>query len=631
MRGRSHWYWSLPLMVFLFAPAIIFPQQHDIATPVSLKGMRVQHPRLILLDSQLPALREKIAADSFAASEYKFLQARALDLLTKPPVTYQVPEAGRDLLPKAREMEGRVLTLAGIYRIGGDRRFADRAIAEMLAVAAFPDWNPSHFLDSSEFAATLGIGYDWLYPLLTPAERATIRQAIVTKGYNIYIQNLHTDNVHYHNNWGQVCYGGQSLGVLGTAEPDDPDSMARASEMLSYSRHAIGELMQLLAPDGGFEEGPVYWNYDTIYNVLFLSSTESALGTDFGLNQSKGFDHTPEYRMQSIGPELEYANFGDASTPAFPAPQMFWFAAHFNRPDYAAFEKRLTQQLRGHMSDAAERESVRFAFLGLVWYALAPADLRATEAPLAASFSRTGQAYLRTGWNNPNAWFAGFKGGDAGASHGHLDLGSFVLDGLGQRWASDLGAERYQRPGYFGEQRWDYYRTRTEGHNTLTINGRNEDLDAHASVLFASSSQQTKRSVLDLDNAYKAVLQSWRRGIAILDGKRVLIEDEFAPKAKCDVVWHWHTLASVQIDPGGDTATLTRDAAAVKLHILSPKGARFSLADANPANPPQSPNPGITDLVIRDSGVDKPERIAVAISAPDEAGETPLSALRDWQ
>jgi hypothetical protein len=31
----------------------------------------------------------------------------------------------------------------------------------------------------------------------------------------------------------------------------------------------------------------------------------------------------------------------------------------------------------------------------------------------------------------------------------------------------DLGGDVYSLPGYFGKQRWAYYRTSTVGHNTL--------------------------------------------------------------------------------------------------------------------------------------------------------------------
>ena len=77
---------------------------------------------------------------------------------------------------------------------------------------------------------------------------------------------------------------------------------------------------------------------------------------------------------------------------------------------------------------------------------------------------------MRSAWDDPNAVSVDFKAGDNKANHSHLDLGSFIVDALGVRWACDLGADDYNMPGYFGGKRWTYYRLRAEGHNTLVIN-----------------------------------------------------------------------------------------------------------------------------------------------------------------
>ena len=55
---------------------------------------------------------------------------------------------------------------------------------EMNAAAAFKDWNPARWIDTAEMTHAFAIGYDWLYNALTPEERGTIREAIVTKVFN---------------------------------------------------------------------------------------------------------------------------------------------------------------------------------------------------------------------------------------------------------------------------------------------------------------------------------------------------------------------------------------------------------------------------------------------------------------
>ena len=94
---------------------------------------------------------------------------------------------------------------------------------------------------------------------------------------------------------------------------------------------------------------------------------------------------------------------------------------------------------------------------------------------------------MRGSWTDRNTTYVAAKGGRADAHHGHLDLGTFVLDALGQRWAVQLGADNYDLPGYFDEDhRWSYYRCRTEGQNTLTVNSGNQERQGHAPLVAVS-------------------------------------------------------------------------------------------------------------------------------------------------
>ena len=136
-------------------------------------------------------------------------------------------------------------------------------------------------------------------------------------------------------------------------------------------------------------------------------------------------------------------------------------------------------------------------------------------------------AFFRSAWDDPRALFVGFKGGDNKANHSHLDLGTFVLDMLGKRWALDLGGDDYLLPGYFSnDKRWTYYRLRTEGHNTLTVNGENQQTRAKAPIVAFLATPERTFAVADLSEAYRPRVQQARRGIAVLDRKLVLVQDE---------------------------------------------------------------------------------------------------------
>ena len=613
-----------PKTVFFFAVFVLIPFRTYAASP--LDTLQPQHPRLLFPDSDLPAIKQSITTDSFTKKYFQQQLEVGEKLLAVPPDIYQIVGEEHTLLATSRDMEGRIFTLAGLYRITGDKRFADRATNEMLAAAAFPDWYPTHFLDTAEMTAALGLGYDWLYSVLSPTDRATIKNAIVTKGIDPWLERIKSGEAlhHEHNNWNQVCNGGESVGALAIAE-DEPQ---RAAAILDHAHSAITDIMKLFGPDGGFEEGPGYWNYATSYNVLYVAALDSALGTDFGASSAPGFSSTVDYHMQSTGPTLQFANFGDARPDVYPSPQVFWFARRFHRPAYAEYERPIV--LNAHLDPNEQKESSRFAILGLFWSALPPVSGDTAPLPLVESFARVSQAYMRSAFDDPGAWYIGFKGGDAHASHGHLDLGSFVMDALGQRWANDLAGDSYGLPGYFGRQRWTYYRMRTEGHNTLTIDAQNEDLDANALLTATGIAGNTMYAVADLGSAYKGKLTSWHRAISLLDKQRVLVQDEIVPSQAVDVVWNFHTFASVQISKDGRSATLRQGGVTLDAHILQPAEAHFSTASTQVPRP-QSPNPGLTNIVISLAKQASAQTIAVLFTQFSDESVPALKPLSTWK
>src|SRR5215471_5147152 len=146
------------------------------------------------------------------------------------------------------------------------------------------------------------------------------------------------------------------------------------------------------------------------------------------------------------------------------------------------------------------------------------------NVPTDALFRKVNVACFRGAWDDPQTFYVAFKGGNNAANHAHLDLGTFVLDALGERWASDLGSDDYGLPDYFGKLRWSYYRTRTEGHNTLLIDGANQDASAKAMLTAYSSTPDRAFAVADLSEGYKWSSAKVRRGVELLNRKTVVIE-----------------------------------------------------------------------------------------------------------
>ncbi|HEV2350111.1 MAG TPA: heparinase II/III family protein [Terriglobia bacterium] len=590
------------------------PQAKDV-----LSTLRPGHPRLYVLDSDLAGVKQAMAQDPTVKEWYDQLEAEAEKMLSEPPAEYKL--IGPRLLGQSRVALRHISTLAGLYRLDGDRRKAERARQELLTIAAFKDWHPPHFLDVAEMTNAAAIGYDWLYDDLSPQDRSTIRHAIVENGIkaglDAYAQRAWWTRTEF--NWNQVCNGGLTAGALAVAE-DEP---GLARELIEKTRASIPIAMRSYAPDGGWAEGPGYWNYATEYNVFFLSAAETALGTDFGLKQSPGFAEAGLFRIQTTGPLGLTFNYADAEPHAGTAPEMFWLAGEFHRPVYAQDER----------ARAMGRPKIfHLLWSGPVIGELAGnrgdygTDLLLRQLPLDAFYSHVNVAVFRSAWQDPKAFYLGFKGGDNKANHSHLDLGTFVLDALGERWALDLGPDDYNLPGYFGKQRFNYYRLQTRGHNTLTLDGESQNTAAKAPVVAFYSSPERAFAVADLTQGYAPKAHRILRGVALLHRDSVMIEDEVVVTKRAEVLWNFHTRAKVELH--GNRAELVLNSQRLEARILSPRGAKFEVVPADPP-PPEAQQPDVHNLTVRWHGAGK-LRLAVFIAAPGQGRPPKVEPLEAW-
>ena len=163
--------------------------------------------------------------------------------------------------------------------------YLKRAEKELLALSAFSDWNPTHFLDVAEMTMAVSIGYDWLYNDLSEASRSTIKEAILKKGIEPSLDNKYNSWLKATHNWNQVCNAGMTYGALAVYE----DNPVLAKSVINRAIESVVLPMQDYVPDGAYPEGYSYWGYGTSFNVMLISVLENAYGTDFGLTNQPGF------------------------------------------------------------------------------------------------------------------------------------------------------------------------------------------------------------------------------------------------------------------------------------------------------------------------------------------------------
>ncbi|CAG7636383.1 heparinase II/III family protein [Paenibacillus allorhizosphaerae] len=629
-----------PLPLQAFAPYNGPPPTADsIIADLQKNNPNRQHPRLFATADTFAKLKEGVKSDPLLKKWYGDLRKTADKTLTKPVGAYETPD-GRRML-SARDARPIIEQNAMMYRLSGEEKYAKRAVQEMLAMASFPDWNDKkEFLNTAEITAGMGIGYDWLYEVLTQEQKDTVRKAMVEKGLQKAVDahnnkvwwSVRTDPV---NNWSAVCNGGIIVGAL--AIGDEDAVRALAGDIIVRSMKSVQNIiLSHWGPDGGWSEGPGYWRYMMEYTVSYMAALQTAVGTTYGHVQTPALAKTAYFPVYITGPQGTY-NFADNDSGKMKIPELFWLAKAINDP-------KLAGQRLAMMEDAKQAGGV----YDLLWYdpkfresdMTLPTDVYYREAELVT---------LRSKWYDPAGVFAGFKAGTSVASHSHSDIGSFVFQAGGEQWAIDVGKDDYNLKGYsnYDKERYTYYRLKPEGHNTLVINPDaqfEQDQTSMNKIVNYASTPQKAFAIADMKPAYARNAEAAKRGVMLADRKRLIIQDEVQSKKPSTVWWFMHTKATVQVAEDGKSALLTQNGKRLWVTLTLPKDsplkASFQVMEAKPL--PESPNPagqtantGIRKLAVKLDGVTD-VRMAVEL-VPLAGGEAVPAAgqgyvpLSDWK
>ncbi|TCD67739.1 hypothetical protein EIP91_011981 [Steccherinum ochraceum] len=607
--------------------ALAWPKDPFQPANPSITAVRPDRPRLIAPTYKWQALPALIANDPYLQQWNATIFGNATQYYNSPPVKYFM-DGPSGILDNARETKMRIKAFSYAYRMTNDTKWVDRTWAE-LQNAISPDfgaqndtkWNPSHFLDVGEFTAAYAIAYDWLYDQWTDDQKSTIRSSIIQYGLNQGIIAIANSNNAWwgwwyadtiNGNWNCVCNNGLTMGALAIL---NDDQSGIAEQILSKTLpSALAACANGVTSDGSWSETHAYWHFGTTGHAEMSASLLSATGSDYGmLDSNKYFGLTGLFHMHGSGPGTAFM-WGDHGPNRFSttANGMFLYGSHFGHPEYVLHQR--------DQHDAPEPWS-------MFWYDPTVSGAYWDNMPLDHFFDDplTQWAAMRSSWTDETALFAAIKAGKlvGHQTHNDLDLGSFVIDAMGTRWAGELGSGDYRSADYFTSDdqnavRWLYYRKRTEGQNCMMVNKQNHLVTAAptvqhdssgtaqgSSTVFTVPSDSTAFWTADLKSGY-ADTTSYQRGMRLLNGrKQVLLQDDIT--ASQPMMWRMHTNATVSVDGSGTSATLAIGDKKLIMQILNPTSdmkistgpaTRFSDDPALPAGETDQENPGVTVVMI---------------------------------
>ncbi|MDA3798328.1 MAG: heparinase II/III family protein [Kiritimatiellae bacterium] len=592
--------------------------------------LKPSHPRVMLSAEKLLKLNEKYDLDEYTKLAIDSLIVQADAYLELPVNEYKY--YGKRMLDSTREGACRLQTLSLAYLLTKNKRYLDKAKEEINEAINVPSWNPSHFLDVAEIIIGLGVAYDWLFDELSDDLKQAIRMALIDKAF---IPSFGENQfwISGSNNWNQVCHAGLSIAALavGDEEPEWMEKLVnRAVENVPIA------MEESYVPEGVYPEGPMYWGYGTTYNIMLIDSLESALGTDFGLSDQKGFDKTALYQFQMHGPDGNVFNYYDSANTRYLGPPMLWLTNRFDLTflkDYVRLDSiKLFQQI------AKSKQPCRSRYLSwsLLWEK--DCEQKTIDCPPVLDYFGNGKnpvAGFRSEFDNPDEAWLIVKGGNNKNSHNHMDAGTFVFVSQGVRWVSELGREVYENLEanktndlWKESERYNFLRLSPFGHSTININHSLQPFDSIQSpIIKFFSSKDRAHAVVDTSGIWKKHAKTVKRGVALLNRESALIQDEIAG---CNGIVTWQMISEANIKLDGHKAILTKNNKTFIAQIIEPKNAVFQKMSLQPRFPEENKNEGFEKIVIElDTNGDC--TIIVHIF-PESAGVSPtIEPLANWE
>lgn len=540
------------------------------------------HPRILLKDREVELLKTTLNTDKYWNSLHALVISEAENIINeKEP---DIIKSDGTIVNNSREVLRRILFLGYAYRVMGDMKFKKKAVAELMNICRLKNWNPKISLDMAEMTMAAAIGYDWFYHDLTASEKDRLVESIYQKGIQASYDERYNGFEKLHNNWSQVINAALCIGAVAIFEKYPEEAKKTVQRALALSQNALGEY----CPDGVYPEGYMYWIYGTSYSAMMYSVLESlGLNIDDILNSC--LLKSGLFYLNMIGPSGHAFNWSDVFNVSSLNPAIFWIANKTS--DYSLLwnEKQLIQNGQ---------------FNGLSKYRLLPVTLlmgasqRINEIPKPQNKMWLGRgensmAVMRSSWDEKEAIYLGFKLGNPREHHSHLDMGSFVMEALGERWAIDMPMQNYHANVFKGVKIWDNRQdggrwqllcTNNFGHSTLTMDRDLMDVKGETTLLRSGDQDHFQFAIGDLSNIFLRRDRQVVRGVGIKEEAYVIIRDEISDSPRSLVVT-WQMVTTADVDIISEGAMLTQNGKKLKLKVASPEKVAVKVIPAHLKSP----------------------------------------------
>ena len=550
------------------------------------------HPRLLLHAGEEEEIRLAIETQPVMAEADSAILAYCDETLNQPPHPRRM--AGFRIERMQVPLQ-RIFYLSYAYRVHGDRRYADRAIEEMLNTAEYEDWNPGHFLDVAEITMGMAIGYDWLYDEMTAEQRRRVASAISRHGLDA--SKIDKDAWFYtaFQNWNQVCNAGLVFGAIAVWDEYRDDAVIILDKCFDSNYLTLTEGY---SKEGAYAEGYGYWGYGSAFQILLIAALESAFGSDMGLMDGHDrFFRSGTFMQMMNRPTGLCFDYADSGREAAAEHMLAWLAVKTG--DESLLYPEVQKLRKNHFSRMDMQRLLPFFLISA--RKIDFAKLRVPDGRFFTTGGLTPLYIYRSGWESEDDTYLGIKAGLISSNHSHCDVGSFVFDADGVTWADDLGLQPYlslESKGvdlwnrWQNSSRYDVFRIGPFSHNIITVNGHRPDVYQYIDFTRTWCEDAQKGAEMNLKMLYWEDLKDYRRTVILLgeDDAELLVKDELRAGDHPAIV-RWNLCTTAQAEIMDDTCIRLFADGHERLLRLEGCNGKAAIWSAQPGTDIDYPNP----------------------------------------
>lgn len=444
----------------------------------------LSHPRLYFDPDRIRQVRTRVQEDPALAAKWRGFLESANHLLTVNLIPESVADKGQGddaTFGGASHQIGEMgLTLGLVFHVTEGERYAEKLRAALLHFASYSKWHGPGFskripawhseLNTARFCFGVATGYDALAPVLSAAERHTIRDALIRLGILPTLEDWVLPESRIHaldsmgHNWWAVCVSNAGVGALSLLgeEPRAQPWIDRVCDALHAWFNYRGNVLQNKSLNfdskGAFYESVNYANY-ALFEYLRFRLAYSHVFPGRKQAHFEALERACDYFFQTFYPSSSApstVNFGDSSIHLQVAPTIRLLLENsFSHPAAGWYLAKTSPT--PDVWEILAREAVPQPAI--------------PSMPQSVVYSDTGWGILRNSWED-DATLLAVKSGFTW-NHAHADAGSFVLFHAGVPLIIDSGSCGYLR------QEYTQYYVQSEAHNVVRFQGKGEPSEDH--------------------------------------------------------------------------------------------------------------------------------------------------------